>query len=122
MVQTIGIFKVRASEANAPGFVVHQLGEAFHRAAAIDRQGHSRVVAGLEHQPIQKLLHRQNLTGLQVHGRPLDAHSLRHNLHPVQHIALLANHQRRHNLGGAGNEAPAIGIFLIEDPAGACVH
>ena len=31
---------------------------------------------------------------------------------------MLADHQRRHNFGGAGDEAPLIGIFLVQHPPG----
>ena len=109
-------------ETNAAGLVIHQLGKALHRAAAIDCQGHSRIIAGLKHQAVQQLLHRQNLIGLQVHGRSFNPHCLWHNAHPIQHIALLADHQRRHDFGGAGNETAAVCILLIENPAGVRIH
>ena len=37
---------------------VHHLGKTIHRAAKIFRQGDSRIVAGLDNQPLQQILHK----------------------------------------------------------------
>ena len=117
-VQAVGIFKVGICQAKISGLVVHQFRKALHRAAAVDGKRHRRVVAGGQHQPVQQLLEGQHLSLLQIHGGALDAHRLPGNPHSVQHVALLADHQSRHDLGGAGNQPPLPGVFLKKHPSG----
>ena len=121
-VQPVGIFKMTLGHTQHPGLVVHHFREALYSAAAVNGQSHRRVVAGMEHQPIQQLLECQNLPLLQIHGGAFDAHSLFGNPHPVQDVALLADHKSCHDLGGAGNQAPLVGILLIQNPSGGGIH
>ena len=113
-VKAVGVFKVRAFQTQSVGLVIHQLDKAFHRAAAVNGQRHRHIVAGAEHQTVQQLLHRQNFPFPQVHGGAFDAHRLFRDPHPVQHITLLADDQCRHDLGGAGDKAAAVGILFIQ--------
>ena len=40
----------------------------------------------------------------------------------VANLAALADDERRHDLGGAGNQAPVAGVLLIEHPSGGSVQ
>ena len=113
-VQAVGIFKVRPGQAETARLVVHQLREALHSAAAVNGQRHGGIVAGGQHQPVEQLLQGKHLPLFQVHGGTLDAHRFLGNAHSVQDVALLANNQRRHDFGGAGDQAPLRGIFLVK--------
>ena len=117
-VQAVGVFVVGIGKPQEAGLVVHLLGEALHGAAAVDGQSHRRVVAGGQHKPIQQLLEGQYLPLPQVHGGTLDAHRLPGNPHPVQHVALLADDQGRHDFGSAGHEGLPGGILFKEHPPG----
>ena len=112
-VQTVGIFKVRTGHAKDSCLVIHQLRKAFHCAAAVNGKCHSRIVSGRKHQSVQQRLQGENFSLLQVHGRAFDAHRFLGNPHTVKDVALLTDDQRRHNLGGACNEAAGIRILLI---------
>ena len=102
-VQTVGVFEVGSGKAQISGFVVHQLRKALHGAAAVNCQRDRCIVPRGKHQTVQKLLEGQHLPLLQVHGGAFNAHRFLGNPHSVQHIALLADNQRSHNFGGAGN-------------------
>ena len=60
--EAVGVGEMGIFQSQLPGLVVHQLRKAFHCAAAVNGQGRSRVVAAVEHQPVEQLLHRQNLS------------------------------------------------------------
>ena len=103
-------------------FVVHQLGKALHCSAAMNCQRSGGIVATMEHQAVQQLLDRKHFALFKVNGRTFDTHSFLGDLHPVQHIALLAHDERRHDLGGGSDQAAAVGIFLIDHPTGSSIH
>ena len=44
-----------------PRQIIHLFHEAFHGAAAVDGEGHRRIIAGGQHQPVQKLLQGKDL-------------------------------------------------------------
>ena len=104
-------------KAEDSGFVVHQLRKSLHRAAAVDGQRNSGIVAGRQHQSIQQLLKGQHFPLLQVHGRTLDANRFLRNPHSVQHIALFTDNQCRHDFRRAGNQASLLCIPREQLPA-----
>ena len=116
-IQTVGVFKMGITQAQDPGFVIHQLVKAFHRTAAVNGQGHRRIVPGRKHQPIEQFLQGQHFPFLQVHGRAFDAHSLFGDPHPVQHVALLTDDQRRHDLRGTGDQTLLVAVLLKQHPS-----
>ena len=116
-VQSVGVFKMGVAQPQKPCLVVHQLHKALHRAPTADGQRYRCIVARGQHQSVQQLLNRQHLPLPQVHGRAFDPHRLLGNAHPIQHVAPFAYHKGRHNLGGAGDQAPAVGVFIKQHPA-----
>ena len=103
-IQAVGGGKVGLFLPQRSGLVVHQLHKVRRIPAAEAGQGHGGIVAGGQHEPIQQLLDGQHLPLLQIHGGPLNAHRHFGDPEAAEHIALLADHQSRHDLGGAGNE------------------
>ena len=108
-IQAVGVGKVGIFQPQRSGLVVHQLHKVRRIPAAKAGQGHGGIVAGGQHEPIQQLLDGQHLPLLQIHGGSLNAHRLFGDPIAAEHIALLADHQSRHDLGGAGNE----GLLLL---------
>ena len=116
-IQAVGVGKMGTGKAQSMSLVIHQLHKALHGAAAVNSQGHRRIVAGMEHQAVEKFLNCQHFPLLQIHGGPFDAHRFLRNPHPVQHIALLADNERRHDFRSAGNKALFVNILFKEDTA-----
>ena len=121
-IQTVGIDEVGVLQSQLPGLVVHQLRKALDGAAAPDGQRRRRIVAAAEHKPVEQLLDGEHLPLLKIHGAALNTNSLGRDLHPVENIAPLTYDQGRHDLRGACNQTPVIGIFFIERPAGSCIQ
>ena len=122
VIQPVGIGKGGVLHPQRPGLFVHHGHKAFDAAADVLGNGHRRIVAGTQQQSVQQRFQRQGLPFLQVHGRPLREGGLPADLHRVGQLPCLHGHQRREDLGGAGNEHFSVGIALIEYPAAAGVH
>ena len=111
-VQSVGIGEAGMGHAQCRRLFIHQCYEQLQPSGAL-RQGQRRVVAGAQQQAVQQLLHPHRFAGLQVHGRAL-GHVLPRHGNGVVRLCLLQRHQRRHDLGGAGNEHLLIAILFVE--------
>ena len=122
VVQAVGVGKVRISQAQGRRAAIHLRHEGGDRAAAVQRQRHGGVVAGLQQQTVEQLLHRQHLAGLQIQRRPFHAAGSGGNRHRFVQRAALCDEQACHNLRRAGNQAPRPGVLFIEDAPGGAVQ
>ena len=119
--QAVGICKVRIRQPELSRLVVHLLNERIV-SAALARDRDRGVVAGGQHQAVQRITQGERLPLLQVHGRALDLRILRlDRIGPVE-VALAQRDQRRHDLGGRGHGQALIRVVRKQHLACVCVH
>ena len=114
-IQSIGIGEAGIVHSQCGRLLVHQRHERLQSSGAL-RQSQRRVIAGAQQQPVQQLLPPHRLSDAEIHGRAL-RHVLRSHGHSVIQRPLLQRHQRRHDLGGAGNtHLPRTGLVIQDLP------
>ena len=120
MVQAVGIHKMGAGAAQLGGPAVHHLDECLDGAGIVHRQHGGGVIAGLDHQAVEKILHGHLLTHLQGDvgaARLLALQTLGGDGDFLLQILLhLQGQQTGHHLGQARREEPLIDV-LGEDQA-----
>ena len=121
-VETVRIRVMRIFQTQNRRFFIHPRGKRGDAAGIGQRERNGGVVPGAEHQAIEQLAHRERFTGLEVHRRALDADGLRRNDDGSVEITRLADHQRRHDLGRAGDERLVLRMGRIEDAPCGCVQ
>ena len=105
MVQAVGIHVMGTGTAQLLGPLVHELHESFDGAGVVDRQNGGRIVAGLDHQTVQKIPDGHLLAHLQGHigaaGLLVRKARLGNGDHHIQVRLHLNGHQTGHDLGQA---------------------
>ena len=109
--QAVRIVEMRVRQTEFRRFGIHFAHKGGH-AAALSRDGDRRVVAGREHESVQRILQRECLTRFQVHGRAFHGGVLRlYGIHAVK-VALAERDERGHDLGGGRHRQAAVRVLL----------
>ena len=118
VVEPVWVFKVGVLHAQLGGLVIHPGHKSVHVPGAEARNGHRRVIARGEQQPVEQRLQRQLLPRLQIHGGALHSGPLGPDGDYLGQIRVrFHRHQRGHQLGNAGNGALLLRVLGIKDPA-----
>ena len=118
--QAVRIVEMRVRQTEFRRFGVHFAHKGGH-AAAFSRDGDRRVVAGREHQPVQRILQREPFARLQVHRRALDRRVLRlYGIHAVK-VTLAERDERGHDLGGGRHRQAAVRVLLEQRFTCVCI-
>ena len=109
--QAVRIVEMRVRQTEFRRFGVHFAHKGGH-AAALSRDGDRRIVAGREHESVQRIPQREPFARLQVHRRALDRRVPRlYGIHAVK-VTLAERDERGHDLGGGRHRQAAVRVLL----------
>ena len=109
--QTVRIVEMCVRQTEFCRFGIHFAHEGCH-AAAFSRDSDRRVVAGREHESVQRIPQRECLACFQVHGRTFHGGVLRlYGIHAVK-VALAERDERGHDLGSGRHRQAAVRVLL----------
>ena len=101
--QAVGGEKHRVRAAKLPGAVGHHPAELLRRAADMLGNGHRRVVAALQHEPVEHLFQGEGFPQAQVDAGAGHAEGVAPTGDGVGQAPPFEGQQRGHDLGGGGH-------------------
>jgi hypothetical protein len=122
VVQPVRVHKARVLCAERLRFLVHQLGERFHRACGMLREGDRRVVGGAQHQRVEQVAYLHLFADAQVHRTRLRVHRALGGFHHRVQVALLQHEDGGHHLREAGRRERLVRVFGVQHLSRFSVH
>jgi hypothetical protein len=104
------------------GFLVHQLGERFHRACRMLGEGDRRVVGRAQHQRVEQVAHLHLFAHAQVHRTGFRVHGAFGGFHNGVQITPLQHEDCRHHLRDTGGREGLVRVFGVQHLSRLGVH
>ena len=125
VIQAAGVVKMASRAAQAPGLLVHQLGECLPGSAYMAGQGIGALIGRGQHQSVKAVPHGQDIPFINAGAAASSLHIVYIVMGKCNHliqIALFQHNQGCQYLGDTGRVIGLVHVFSIKNRPGVGVH